>query len=88
MKRKAVDEALKERWPGFLVSPTENSNPPARFLELSRENLHHGRLAGPAHGQIPDTDDLAAQRVMADDPFIVTEKSQLNDCAIDARELF
>ena len=79
-------EALEQRRAAAFVTPAEDGDAPAVFLQRAREAFDDGRLAGAADGQVAHADDHAAERMIAQETFPVEPEPRLHDLAENQRE--
>ena len=73
------DEPLPERARRALVAARENGDAPPGLLEGARKGLDDWCLTGAADSQIANTDDLTAERVIAENSVAPEPESALDD---------
>jgi hypothetical protein len=59
----AVEQLLRKGRRLAFITAAQDGDLAAAFGEFTREEFHHGRLAGPADGQVADADHQAAEGV-------------------------
>src|SRR5436305_1555718 len=69
-----------------LLAATKDRNSTAAQLQRTREFFHDRRFTGAADREIPDADDEATERALAENSFPIQVESELDDPFVDKRE--
>ena len=72
--------------PDSLDPAAQDGDAPAAGLQRPREFFHHRRLTRSADREIPDANDKAAKRALAEDSFPIQIKPELDDSFVNKRE--